>query len=286
MVCDQDLARENAQLRVYFYVRALFRKVFLQLASSRENPPQKFLLIWPAVLLNIMLESMNVDTSRMERLRDAGRALTESTTAIDMSESTLKVTLVLSSNLHHCPLGNRCPHDFKNLQLGNLRTHIKTVHRDIQHLICQVCRPFVLTAGTAAFERHQAERHSGRRPARPPRTVSNPTPPTTPSLSPPALSRFSTPKTIELVPLATLNRAGPAPAPAKPPHCSFMIVDPRQSLPAEGPCLEPIVPPPHPREARKPYCDRAHSRAIPTLRNFLRDTCGIELTQCHHHAHH
>ncbi|KAK0214385.1 hypothetical protein IW262DRAFT_1466125 [Armillaria fumosa] len=188
--------------------------------------------------------------------------------------------------LHHCPLGSRCSHDFKNLQLGNLRTHIKTVHRDIQHLICQACRPFVLTADTAALARHQAEHHSRRRPARPPRTVCNPTPPTTPESSPPALSRFSTPETIELVPLAALNRLRPALAPAIPPHYSFTIVDAQQPLPAEGPHLEPIVPPPHPREARKPYSDRAHSRAIPTLRNFLRDTCGIELTQYHHHAHH
>ncbi|KAK0501918.1 hypothetical protein EDD18DRAFT_1426391 [Armillaria luteobubalina] len=264
MVCDQDLARENAQLRVYFYVRALSRKVFLQLAPSRESPSRKFLLIWPAVLLNIMLESMNVDTSRMERLRDAGRALTESMTAIDMSESTLKVTLVLSISII----------------VRSVTAALTTSKTFSWATFERTSRLFT------AFERHQAEHHSGRRPARPPRTVSNPTPPTTPSSSPPALSRFSTPETIELVPLATLNRAGPAPAPEKPPHCSFMIVDPRQPLPAEGPCLEPIVPPPHPREARKPYCDRAHSRAIPTLRNFLRDTCGIELTQCHHLAHH
>ncbi|PBK94346.1 hypothetical protein ARMGADRAFT_1029477 [Armillaria gallica] len=44
-------------------------------------------------------------------------------------------------HLHYCPLGSHCPHDFKNLQLGNLRMHIKTVHRDIQHLICQTQQP-------------------------------------------------------------------------------------------------------------------------------------------------
>ncbi|SJL16519.1 uncharacterized protein ARMOST_20045 [Armillaria ostoyae] len=188
-------------------------------------------------------------------------------------------------NLHYCPLGSHCPHDFKNLQLGNLRTHIKTVHQDIQHLICQVCRPFVLTADPEAFARHQAEKHGGPHPAPSPRIVSNPTPPTTPASSPPALSRSSTPERITLVPLATLDRARPTPTPPMPPPCSF-IVRAQPPLPAEGPCLQPIVVPRRPRrEARKPYC-RTHSRAIPTLRDFLRDTCGIELTQCHRPTHH
>ncbi|KAK0220850.1 hypothetical protein EDD85DRAFT_276669 [Armillaria nabsnona] len=182
-------------------------------------------------------------------------------------------------HLHYCPLGSHCPHDFKNLQLGNLRTHIKTVHQDIQHLICQVCRPFVLTTDPAAFAQHQAEKHGGRHPAPLPRFVPNPTPPTTPASSPPALSRSTTPERITLVPLATLLRYLPATTPPMPPPCSF-IVQAQPPLPAEGPCLKPIIPPRRPREARKPYC-RTHTRAIPTLRDFLRNTCGIELTQRH-----
>ncbi|PBK68028.1 hypothetical protein ARMSODRAFT_1005033 [Armillaria solidipes] len=175
-------------------------------------------------------------------------------------------------NLHYCPLGSHCPHEFKNLQLGNLRTHIKTV------------QPFVLTADPVAFARHQVEKHGGRHPALLPRTVPNLTPPATPAPSPPALSRSSTPERITLVPLATLDRARPTPTPPMPPPYSF-IVRAQPPLPAEGLCLQPIiVPRPTRREARQPYF-RTHSRAIPTLRDFLRDTCGIELTQCHRPTH-
>ncbi|KAK0437360.1 hypothetical protein EV421DRAFT_1975370 [Armillaria borealis] len=181
-------------------------------------------------------------------------------------------------------LENHCPHEFKNLQLGNLRTHIKTVHRDIQHLICQVCRPFVLTADPAGFKQHQAEKHGGPHPAPLPRIVPNPTPPTTPASSPPALSRSTTPERITLVPLATLLCSRPTPTPPMPPTISF-IVRAQPTLPAEGPCLQPIIVPHRSREARKPYCG-THSRAIPTLRDFLRNTCGIELTQCHRPTHH
>ncbi len=167
--------------------------------------------------------------------------------------------------------------------LHRLRLHeahnIYITSRDIQHLICQVCKPFVLTADPAAFARHQAEKHGGWHPAPLPRFVPNPTPPATPASSPPALSRSTTPERITLVPLATLDRARPIPIPPMRPTCSFIVLV-QPPLPAEGPCLKPIIPPRRPREARKPYC-RTHSSTIPTLRDFLRDTCGIELTQRH-----
>ncbi|KAK0476331.1 hypothetical protein IW261DRAFT_1642022 [Armillaria novae-zelandiae] len=284
MVRNQGLARENVQSKVYFYVRALSFKVFLQLASLRESPLQK----------------SRVNMARCAPQHHAGkyecRYFKNGTTTrcrlsfdrqhdCDRHERTHLRGAARAKYLHHCPLGSRCHRDFKNLQLGNLRTHIKTVHRDIQHLICQICRPFVLTADPAAFARHQAEQHSGWHPAQQPRTVSNPTPPTTPASSPPDLSPPSAPKTIKSVPLATRNRARPVPNPAMYPHCSFMIMDTQRRLPAEGPRLKPIVPPPDPREARTPDYG-TQSRALPPLRDFLRDTCGIELTQRRHHAHH
>ncbi len=59
--------------------------------------------------------------------------------------------------------------------LHRLRLHeahnIYITSRDIQHLICQVCKPFVLTADPAAFARHQAEKHGGWHPAPLPRFV-------------------------------------------------------------------------------------------------------------------
>ncbi|KAK0437384.1 hypothetical protein EV421DRAFT_1739097 [Armillaria borealis] len=151
-------------------------------------------------------------------------------------------------HLHYCPLGTSCPMKFKNLQLANLRMHIKTVHRDIQHLICQMCRPFVLTADPVAFAQHQAEKHGRLHLALLPRIVPNPTPPATLGSSPPTLSRSTTPDRITLVPLATLLRYPPTPTHPMPPSCSF-IVHVQLLLPAEGPCLQPIILPHCPREA-------------------------------------
>ncbi|KAK0441248.1 uncharacterized protein EV420DRAFT_1485705 [Desarmillaria tabescens] len=171
-----------------------------------------------------------------------------------------------AEHLHYCPLGTGCPLDFKNLQLGNLRIHIKTI------------QPFVLTTDLEAFAQHQAEKHGDLQPSALPRIITSPLPSETPVSSPPALSQHTTPAKITLVPLATLIRGQPAPMPPKMLPCSF-IQRARLPLP-EDCCLTPIMPHRHDSwhcAAPTPYKFKAHSRIVPTLRNFLRDDCGIEL---------
>ncbi|KAG7441680.1 uncharacterized protein BT62DRAFT_1011248 [Guyanagaster necrorhizus] len=178
----------------------------------------------------------------------------------------------LVEELHYCPLGTGCHADFKNLQLSNLRTHIRAVHHDIQHLICQDCMPFVLTADPAAFNRHKIEKHSDLQPVL--HTIHNPTPPAMPVPFPQALPQPSTSK-ITLAPLSTLIRHPPAPL--LPPPCSIII---RAKLPLpENRRLKPIVP----RRRHdwhvaptRPYIAR-YLNTVPKLRDFLRDACGVEL---------
>ncbi|SJL16491.1 uncharacterized protein ARMOST_20017 [Armillaria ostoyae] len=167
---------------------------------------------------------------------------------------------------------------FKNLQLPNLRTHIKTVHRDIKHLICQLCRPFVLTRNPADFARHRAEKHTSPQSAPLPRII------LTLASSLPALSRPITPARITLVPLTTLRRARPTPTTPSPLASSFIVH-------AKPPCsestdLEALLPPccDDCYVVPKPYL-KTHSSLIPTLHDFLRDECGIELIP-HHPTHH
>ncbi|PBK68000.1 hypothetical protein ARMSODRAFT_976284 [Armillaria solidipes] len=186
-------------------------------------------------------------------------------------------------HLHYCPLGTGCPMKFKTsswptfARTSRLSTHgIYTTSRDIKHLICQVCRPFVLTADPVAFAQHQAEKHGCPQSTPLPRIVSIPT---TPASSSPALSRSTTPVRIALVPLTTLLRALPTPTTPRPPPCSFIVhTKPPRS---ESPDLEALLPPCRGDwyVVPKPY-RKSHSSIIPMLRDFLRDKCGIELTQC------
>ncbi|KAK0214399.1 hypothetical protein IW262DRAFT_1466136 [Armillaria fumosa] len=269
MVCDQDSALGKAQLRVYFHLRLSSFKAFLQFVSVQEIPPRKF----------------PVDMARRGPPYPPLKFRCDYRDGVKRCEWSFKTEHGLhrhqlihlegdarEEHLYYCRLGTGCPLRFKNLQLPNLRAHIKTVHRDIEHLICQVCKPFMFIADPVAFTQHQAEAHDS-----PQSTTSIPriTPiPTAPASSSWVISQSKTPERITLVPLETLPRTQPTPI--TPRHPTSFIVRTIPPLP-ESLDLEALHPPYCSDWDVAPEDDNTHSSAIPTLREFLWEMCGIEL---------
>ncbi|KAK0476354.1 hypothetical protein IW261DRAFT_1594996, partial [Armillaria novae-zelandiae] len=233
MVYDQDAALEKAQSWVlYFQLRLLSFKAFLQLASVQESPPEKF----PVNM--VRRDPPNPPLHfKCDYLDDVKPCKWSFKTEHDLHRHQL-IHLegdAREEQLYHCPLGTGCRMRFNSLQLPNLRAHIKTVHRDIKHLICQVCRPFVFIADPVAFARHQAEAHDsdGPQSTRPIPRV-NPIP-AAPAPSSSVISQSIAPREDHLGatggPTSHPALSNSSKAPSQLLHCAHHTATPRKSGP-------------------------------------------------------
>ncbi|KAK0501940.1 hypothetical protein EDD18DRAFT_1346506 [Armillaria luteobubalina] len=143
-------------------------------------------------------------------------------------------------------------------------------------------RPFVFIADPVAFAQHHTEAHNGPQPTPLPQT--SPTP--TPASSSLVISQSIIPESITSVPLETLPLTWPTPITQRHPP-SFIV---RAILPLpESLDLAALHPPYGNDWDVVPDEDLdAQSSDVPTLRDFLWETCGIELipVQWAHHPIH